>query len=433
MKLSNELSGLLHLDLQINEKLTVEYQNSKIISIDGKFKVTPSTVDLTWTAENPYLSVRRQSLALSGRFEPANPRNEGSLVFTWSSPSYREPREVRVEIESERRPGQLRFKLTTATPIIRFESSELSFDYRILEDSKVHEIDLVVGLSDKKAKLNGRVNLSPAQREVDLTLNLPRSNPLRILARVSSQSPTHTVETRVDWGTGKIVDLVIQMSNLFANLFYLFGTSKGTFTVEGSTKIISSDDFEVSLKVHSPELGINNYEVKGSNKLQSKQRIMELTILRKSSTIAVLKSVYDRKDDRTGVQITGTAEVSAPESDMTGSIKYLAESRLVDSNDEKGRLFRMEVDVATQDFVLNKLNGHIKWTNKEKSESVGLCASDVCYEQTMAYKDIGVKPAVAKEAHILFKVKSNGVSEIRGMRLKHSSNNNRFEQIAEVL
>ena len=253
--------------------MTTEYQSSKIIALDTKFRLSPSTVDVNLMLETPYQAARRQSLNLSGRVDPSNPRSEGSLAVMWSSPNQRQPQEARVEVEMERRPGQLRFKLTTSTPFKSMESSELSFDIRSLEDSKIHEIDVVVGISDKKATLSGRFNLNRSQREVDLTLNLPSYNPLRFLARVGAQASTYTVETRVDWGTG-------------------------TFTVEGTTKWISNDDFDVQMKIHSPEIGINNYELKGVNKFQNKQRVLKLTVMRISSAILGFKSVYDRKENR---------------------------------------------------------------------------------------------------------------------------------------
>ena len=153
--------------------------------------------------ETPYQAARRQGVTLSARFEPNNPRSEGSFVVTWSAPGLRQPQEARIDVEMERRSNQLRFKLTTSSPIKKMENSEFSFDIRSLEDSQVREIDLIAEVSDKKAKLSGRLNLSPAQRELDLTLSLPTFNPLRVLARIETQSSTHIVETRIDWGTGK--------------------------------------------------------------------------------------------------------------------------------------------------------------------------------------------------------------------------------------
>lgn len=170
--------------------------------------------------ETPFEVARRQGVILSGRFEPTNPRSEGSLVVMWSSPSQRQAQEARVEYEMERRPGQLRFKLTTATPIKSLESSELSFDVRSLEDSQIHEIDIVAGLSEDKAKLNGRINLNPAQREVDVTATLPNYNPLRVLIRVGSQASTYTVENRVDWGTGTFVFSFSSMNLVIIVLFH---------------------------------------------------------------------------------------------------------------------------------------------------------------------------------------------------------------------
>ena len=389
--------------------MTIEYQSSKIIALDTKFRLSPSTVDVNLMLETPYQAARRQSLNLSGRFDPSNPRSEGSLAVMWSSPNQRQPQEARVEVEMERRPGQLRFKLTTSTPFKSMESSELSFDIRSLEDSKIHEIDVVVGISDKKATLSGRFNLNRSQREVDLTLNLPSYNPLRFLARVGAQASTYTVETRVDWGTG-------------------------TFTVEGTTKWISNDDFDVQMKIHSPEIGINNYELKGVNKVQNKQRVLELTVMRKSSAILGFKSVYDRKEDRTGAQISGSAQMSAPEAQFTGTIKYMAERRMVDSTDEKGALYKFEVDVTADGLVLNKVNGHMKMTNKDKSGSLVVCTSTgTCQEGSYAYKDAGVKPAVGKEAYVLLKTKQNGVQEVRGLRVKQISSASKFEHTAEVV
>lgn len=188
------------------------------------------------------------------------------------------------------------------------------------------------------------------------------------------------------------------------------------------------------MKVHSPELGINNYEMKGANKLQNKQRTMELTVMRKSSAILNLKSTYNRKEDRTGVQITGDAQLAVPEAALSGAIKYLAESRMVDSSDEKGVLYKFEIDMTADDLVLNKLSGHLKMTNKDKSGSITICTSTgTCNEGSFAYKDAGVKPAVGKEAYLLFKTKEKGVQEIRGLRMKHVSSANKFEHTAEVI
>lgn len=182
-------------------------------------KLSPSTADFSVMLETPFEVARRQGVIVSGRFEPTSPRSEGSMVVMWSSPSQRQPQEARVEFDMERRPGQLRFKLTTATPIKSLESSELSFDVRSLEDSKILEIDVVVGLSEEKAKLNGRINLNPAQREVDLTVTLPNYNPLRFLVRVGSQASTYTIENRVDWGTGKLEPLnFVEYSSQLCNL-----------------------------------------------------------------------------------------------------------------------------------------------------------------------------------------------------------------------
>lgn len=203
--------------------------------------------------------------------------------------------------------------------------------------------------------------------------------------------------------------------------------------MSGTTKYVSSDNFEVEMQIHSPELGINNFELKGTNKMQNNQRVMEFTVMRKSSTIASLKSVYAYKQDSTGVQISGTAQVSTPESPFSGSLKYSIENRKIESGDEKGILYKLEVDVTADEFVLNKVNSHLKLTNKEKSGSLVLCtSSNQCNEGSFSFKDTGSKAIVAKELHALVKTKKNNVEEIRGLRVKLSASANKFEHTAEV-
>ena len=188
------------------------------------------------------------------------------------------------------------------------------------------------------------------------------------------------------------------------------------------------------MQIHSPELGINNFELKGVNKMENNQRVIEFTVVRKSSTVASIKSVYGYKQDSTGFQITGSAQVSTPESPFSGSVKYLIENKKVDSGDEKGSLFKTEIDVTADEFVLNKVNSHLKMTNKEKSGSLVLCAStNQCYEGSFGFKNSGVKTVVAKEVYALLKIKKNGVEEVRGMRVKLSASANKFEHTVEVI
>ena len=188
------------------------------------------------------------------------------------------------------------------------------------------------------------------------------------------------------------------------------------------------------MQIHSPELGINNFELKGANKMESNQRVIEFTVVRKSSTIASIKSVYGYKQDSTGVQITGSAQVATPESPFSGSVKYLIESKKIDSGDEKGSLFKMEIDVTADEFVLNKVNSHLRMTNKEKSGSLVLCASsNQCHEGSFGFKNSGTKAIVAKEVYALLKTKKSGVEEVRGMRVKLSASANKFEHTFEVI
>lgn len=360
--------------------------------------------------ETPYQAARRQGLTLSGRVDLSNPRirqlEEGSLVVIWSSPDNRQPQEARIDMEAERRPGQqLRFKLTTSSPLENFESSELSIDGRRLQDGQVMELDLVAGVGDKKGKLSGRVSLVPSQRELDVTLNLERMNPMRFLARVSSQAPTHTVHTRVDWGNGVI-------------------------TVEGTVKYVNVDNVEVSLVINSPELDINNFELKASNKLQKKERIIELSVLNKSVVMASFKSVYDRKETSTGVEVSGKAEINIVEANMSGSVNYVAEQRRVQSTEEQGKEYKLRVEVTAGSIPMEEMEIKLKVTNKDKSGSISVCGVMLCREGSFAYKrnDNGV------EAHILTQRKDStrGMQHVQGLRLKHVVTPGKFEQSVEV-
>lgn len=177
---------------------------------------------------------------------------------------------------------------------------------------------------------------------------------------------------------------------------------------------------------------MNNFVLKAVNKLQNKQRVTKMTIMRKSSSLVVFDSVYDRKDDRTGVHVSGTAEVSLPESEFSGTIKYSAESRLVDSAEEKGKLYKFDVDLS-EGLIVKKTNGHLKVTNKEKSASLALCGTETtCEEISVAYKDTGIKSAVGKEAYLLIKSKEDGTQQVRGLRTKLASSTPKFEHTFEV-
>lgn len=387
----------------ISEKLSIVYQTTNTITFDTKFKVSPTNVDLNLMLETPFQVARRQSLTLSGRRE--EPRTEGSLVVSWSTPNQRQPQEARLEVEVERRTNQLSFKFTTSTPFKKFESSELSFDIRSLEDNQKYELDLIAGLSERKTKLNGRVSLVSSLREVDVTLTMPTGSPLRFLARLGAQSPSYNLETRIDWGAG-------------------------TFSVEGTTKFVSIDNFDVSIKVHSAELNINNYEFKGTNKLQGKQRTIEFGVFAESAAIGTIKTTWDRKEGRSDAEISGTADVSITKPAFSGSVKYTLQSKVYDSSDEMGKSFKFEVDVTAGDLPLNKLSSQLKWTTKEKSTILRTCTSSgTCRALDLAFTDA----KSSKEGHILIKLKEGGSEEVRGIRMKQSASSSKFEQTFEIV
>lgn len=386
---------------QVSEKLSIVYQTTNTITFETKLKVSPTTGDLNVMLETPFQAARRQSLTISGRRE--QPRTEGSLVVSWSAPNQRQPQEARIDIEAERRPDQFSFKLTTSTPIKKFESSELSFDVRSLEENQIFETDLIAGLSDKKAKLKGRLSLVPSQREIDVTLNMPSSNPWRFLARVGSQSPNYNIETRVDWG-------------------------RGTFSADGSAKFVSMDNFDVTIKINSPELNINNYELKGTNKLQGKQRSIEFAVLSQSNSVGSIKTTWDRKESKSGAEFTGNAQVAVLT--YTGSAKYAFQSKIYDSSDEKGKAFKFELDITAGQLPLNKLNGELKWTTKEKSTELRACTSSgSCNAIDLGYTDA----KSSKEGHVLFKAKEDNAEKVVGIRMKQSATSSKFEHTFEVL
>ena len=356
--------------------------------------------------ETPYQFARRQGLTFTIRTDQNRPKGEASLVLLLG-PS----KETRVDFEADRVPGQQwRYKLTSSSPwaanslVPRLESTELSVDLRLLEDGKVMELDAVAGLSGDKVKLTGRVSLIPSQRELDVSLAVPNMNPLRFLGRISSQPPTYTLTTRVDWGTT-------------------------TLTIESTAKYVSSDNFEVSLVVNSPELDINNREVRVSNKLQKKERVVELSVLHASTVVASIKSVYDRKETSTGTEVTGRAEVAVSELDMSGSVNYVAEHRRVDSAGEKGVEYKLNVDLAAGSMSIEKLNGKLKWTNKEMSGSIGACGVALCQDGSFAYR----RTANGVEAHILRKNREGDSDLTSGLRFKHATTTDRVEQSLEVL
>lgn len=412
---SYDIISLTNFD--VSEKLSIVYQNTKTITVDTIAKLSPSNADFSLIIATPYQAARRQGVTVSSRYDSSIPRAEGSLVFLWSSPSQRQSQEVRLDVEVERRPGQqLRVKLTGSSPMPSLESVELSFDGRRMEDGRVWELDLITGVSDKKAKLTGRLNLNRAQRELDLSLTVDNSNPLRFLGRFGVQPDAYNVETRIDWGSG-------------------------TLTVDGTVKYIEASVSEVRVMVNSPELRINSLELKFSRTMKkSKTRSsdstinsgsMELMVLRESAPVVTIKSTYDRKDTKTGLEITGTAQVSVAEPELSGSVKYLVERRKVETGSENGIEYKLTVDVTSGQLQLEKLGGKLKLTNKEKSGSLGACGIlNACREVSFAYKD--AENAAGKVFYVLHKVEDDGTSKVSGIRVKHIVSPKKLDHSVEV-
>ena len=394
-----DITSLTNFDM--SEKLTIDYQNGKTIKAEGNIKLSPGNFELSTMSETPYQSLRRQSLTISGHTDPSTSKVDGAFVLTAEN--------LEVRFEMERRPGQqLVFKLNHSAPLLRsgLDSGELSFDGRRMEDGKVLEMDLTVGVTDRKAKLTGRLSRNSAQNELDVSLALPNENPIRVIARVGIQASVYNVNTRIDWGSG-------------------------VFEVEGNTKFQSIDDIEIQLKINSAELGINNYELKGSRKVQGTKRTMELNVAKASTAVASLKTNFERKDSRNAIEIIGSADVSVVEPQMAGSLKFQAEKRSVEASDEKGSEYKLVVDVTAGDLTLNKINGQIKTTNKEQSGLFSACTSANCREASYAYRPL--KTESGKEAFVLLKTKQGSVEEIQGLRIRVIKAANKYEQIVELL
>ena len=395
-----DITSLTNFDL--SEKLSIVYQNSKTINAETSMKLSPANFEMSASMETPYQGVRRQSIVISGRTDPTSSRVDGSFVLTAEN--------LEVRFELERRPGQqLVFKLTHSAPRLRalgFESGELSFDGRRTEEGKVLEMDLAVSVADRKGKLTGRLSRNAAQNELDVTLSLPNENPIRVIARVGVQKPSYTVNIRVDWGNG-------------------------SFEVDGTTKIISIDDIEIQMKINSAEMGINNYELKGSRKVQGSKRTMELNVLKASTAVASIKTNFERKETTKSVEIVGSADVSVVDPQMAGSLKFQAEKRAVEVADEKGSEYKLQVDVTAGDLTLNKMTVELKDTNKEKSGLLSACTSANCREGSFAYRPL--KSETGKEAFVLLKTKQGSVEQVQGLRIKIVKAANKYEQTVELL
>jgi len=394
-----DITSLTNFD--ISEKLTIDYQNGKTIKAEGIVKLSPGNFELSTQTETPFQRLRRQSITISGHTDPSTSRVDGAFVLTAEN--------LEVRFEMERRPGQqLVFKLNHSAPLLRsgLDSGELSFDGRRMEDGKVLEMDLTIGVTDRKAKLTGRLSRNSAQNELDVSLALPNENPIRVIARVGIQAPVYNVNTRVDWGSG-------------------------VFEVEGTTKFQSINDIEIQLKINSPELGINNYELKGSRKVQGTKRTMELNVAKASTAIASIKTNFERKDSRNAIEIIGSADVSVIEPQMAGSLKFQAEKRSIEVADERGSEYKLVVDVTAGDLTLNKINGQIKTTTKEQSGLLSACTSANCREASYAYRPL--KTESGKEAFALLKTKQGSVEEVQGLRIKVIKAANKYEQVVELL
>lgn len=182
---------------QIAEKVTIQFASSQIV-LDSKMKLSPSSVDLSMTLETPFQMARRQGLGVSGHWDVDNRKADGSIDLTWS-----QNRAAHLEFDVAQRADQIIFKVKSTTPIRGFESSELRFDGRSLNQGKRFECDLIAGLSGKQTKLSGHLDMDRRQRELDITLTLPSGNTARFFGRVVALSPDYSVESRIDWGSGK--------------------------------------------------------------------------------------------------------------------------------------------------------------------------------------------------------------------------------------
>jgi len=395
---SYDIAALNNFD--VTEKMTVQFANSQIV-LDSKMKVSPSSVDLSLTLETPWQVARRQSVNLSGHWDVDNRKADGSIDLSWS-----QNRAAHLELDVVQRADQVIFKIKSTSPIRGFESSELRFDGRSLNQGKRFESDLVAGLSGKQVKLSGHLDMDRRQRELDITLTLPSDNTARFFGRVVALSPDYSIESRIDWGSG-------------------------SFLAKGDAKIVSLDDFEVSMKLDSKALDVNGYEVKMLNKLASQKRLMEASLKKASVDLMVVRSSYERKDSaKGGVEIRGKAELNIREPAMSSSLAYTAEKRVVDD----GREYKLKIDLTAGDFSLNKVEANAKWTEREKSGAAKACSvGKSCVEGSFALKDASDSAATAYEGFTLLSLTEASKEDVQGLRFKYLSSAAKFEQTAELI
>lgn len=400
---SFDISSAFNFD--ISDKITIQYQNTKTIVMDGKMKLSSGSMDMSLNIETPFTTARRQGLSVSGRVDNDTPKYEGSAIVTWSHPEKRDTQKISMEFEIERRVGQsITVKVSAASPIERFESVDIRFDGRRLNEGQALEGDLSVDVSSRKFEMKAKLNMDNKQPEIDVIVIRGSENPLRFFGRVQTQSVTKTIETRIDWGQGSI-------------------------NINGKGKFVDMTNFEVTLNVESPTLESKKMEITLVNKPEKKRRNVEL-IIKKQST--VVSSIKIELLESSASHLKGNVDMTY-ESTIANAFKFDLAKKEIDSSD-KGRELKGEIEFTSGSMILKKMSANMKWTQREKSGVWSICSvSNNCISPSFLLKDTSSGSKSNQEAHMLIKWIEGSAEEVQGLRYKHQASGSKLEQVAEMI
>lgn len=368
-------------------------------------KVTPSAVEVSAVVETPLPAYRHQGIVFNGRFDETTARNiDAALALSWSEAQSREPQVVRIHLQASTSSSGRSMKITAATPFENIRKTELSFDARVLKQGIGFEFDIVGAVEDKATKLSYAWIAPVGQRNLDITLAIPNSEPMNFFMDFNTDYPSYTFQTRAGWG-------------------------KLYFLVDGVGKFTGANDFEVNMVVDCPEMNIKKYEVYGLNRFTGEEHEVEFVIRKADIVIANINSNYQMKNTEPLLEIMGTSRINIIEPAITGTLEYFVQSKAI----ENGRDYTMKFDAITEEESLFNWEGNLKLAENEKAGNIRACV-DVNECRQVVFNFIGNAESIEKELAVFLKSDSVEGNVASGFYTKNvfDASTGLFEQKFEV-
>jgi hypothetical protein len=309
------------------------------------------------------------------------------------------------------------------SPFLKEFGSQDTFELKatVKKTGEIYETDVLAKTLDNVTfRITNKVELTQAKKSFDILVAASEEPTRRVFLLVNDNGNSkYNVEAIVRWGDGG-----------------KYVTTKGDLSR-------SSEAFDATMTLDSPELNFNKYNVKIGRKSSPGSHALEVKV--EGNGKEQMSAVFDyaRKEERSGLQKSYEGSLTV-KSEMKGVLslfnfdgKFHVEDNKLDRqrDSEEGRQVRATFEI-TKDGTPIKATAVAKSSDKEKRFQVSLCKNNdaVCQNGDVHFRHQHESNGDLEYAlKIVAESVENGSKSVRGLNIRTTKSHDKMEHTTKLI